>query len=103
LSVNWHDRSLAPERNWDGLYAALLTRLRRAGACFSTAGRAVQWFRCRRAARFVNAVWTGREVRLTIDNVTPAFPALEIRVHHPGGSVSTIPLDASGEYVFELC
>jgi hypothetical protein len=103
LTVNWHDRSLAPERNWNGLYAALLTRLRRTGACFSTAGRAVEWFRRRRAARFVSAVRTGRQVRLTIDNVTPALPALQIRLHQPGGSVSTIPLDARGEYVFDLC
>ena len=50
--VNWHDRSLAPERQWTRPYEALLSELEAAGAWFATAGEAVDWFRWRRAIRF---------------------------------------------------
>ena len=37
--VNWHDRSLAPERLWGRAYEALLGELDRGGAWFATARR----------------------------------------------------------------
>ena len=52
LTVNWHDRSIAPERLWDQTYCELLVALRERGAWFATAGQAVSWFRKRRSARF---------------------------------------------------
>lgn len=52
LTVNWHDRSLAPERLWDAPYQDLLAGLKRRGAWFATAGQTVSWFRLRRSATF---------------------------------------------------
>jgi len=52
LTINWHDRSLAPERLWCECYFRLLKDLKTRGAWFATAGQAVAWFRKRRSAQF---------------------------------------------------
>lgn len=52
VTVNWHDRSLAPERLWKDCYRDLLQDLQGRGAWFSTVGEAVSWFRKRRSASF---------------------------------------------------
>jgi hypothetical protein len=49
LTINWHDRSLAPERQWGGFYRELLETLKESGAWFATASQAVSWFRKRRS------------------------------------------------------
>jgi hypothetical protein len=51
LTILWHERSLAPERLWDGFYIRLLDELRRRNAWLATAGQTVEWFRQRRAIR----------------------------------------------------
>ena len=54
LVVNWHDRSLAPERLWGASYRALLREISRDNrAWLTTAGSAVRWFRWRRSVTFV--------------------------------------------------
>jgi hypothetical protein len=51
--INWHDRSLAPERLSGGFYQKLLDDVDAGGgAWFATAGDAVDWFRWRRSIRF---------------------------------------------------
>lgn len=52
FTVNWHDRSLAPERNWDTAYLELLRLLLNERTWFATGGEAVDWFEKRRACRF---------------------------------------------------
>src|SRR5579864_7636303 len=52
LTVNWHDRSLAPERLWGGCYKSLIQDLKNRGAWFATAGQAVSWFQKRRSVSF---------------------------------------------------
>ncbi|HXC36322.1 MAG TPA: hypothetical protein VNV43_10635 [Candidatus Acidoferrales bacterium] len=86
LTVNWHDRSVAPERLWDSSYAQLLDELRSAGACFLTAGQAVSWFRKRRATTFERI---GDTVKVKIPiNDDPRIPGLRVRIYNP---------DATGE------
>lgn len=48
LTVNWHDRSLFPERLWGQFYRDLVVELERRGAWITTASDAVRWFRRRR-------------------------------------------------------
>ena len=55
ITVNWHDRSLAPERLWGDFYVRLLTELENRGAWFATSAEAVSWFRKRRSAVFESA------------------------------------------------
>ena len=51
LTINWHDRSLGPERLWADAYVTLLRDLRARRPWFATALQAVSWFRKRRAHR----------------------------------------------------
>jgi hypothetical protein len=80
LTVNWHDRSIAPERLWDENYCDLLHGLRDRGAWFATAGQAVSWFRKRRSAQFEI---TGEGViKIAEDQSDDELPALELRRHN---------------------
>lgn len=82
LTINWHDRSLAPERLWGESYRDLIQELQSRGAWFATAGQATSWFRNRRAARFETDSMEPRTVRVKLpvdrcDNL----PELRLRVH----------------------
>lgn len=52
LAINWHQRSLGPERLWDDFYITLLEKLKALNVWFSTASDAVEWFNKRRAVFF---------------------------------------------------
>jgi hypothetical protein len=52
MTINWHDRSLAPERVWDACYRDLIRDMKNRGAWFATAGQATSWFRKRRSVVF---------------------------------------------------
>jgi hypothetical protein len=65
LVVNWHCRSLAPERLWGRFYLRLLANLRAGHVWFATAGAAVEWFKWRRAIRFERAASDPLGVRVS--------------------------------------
>lgn len=50
MTVNWHDRSLGPERQWGDFYRELVGLLEAKGAWVTSGGEAVQWFRRRRSS-----------------------------------------------------
>ena len=52
LVINWHDRSLAPERLWDRFYTELLNEIKSRRVWFGTGSEVIQWFRKRRMVRF---------------------------------------------------
>jgi hypothetical protein len=52
LTVNWHDRSIAPERLWGELYRRLVDECTTQGAWFATGKQATSWFRKRRSVVF---------------------------------------------------
>ena len=51
ITINWHHRSIAPERLWDGFYLRILDELKRRGGCFVCASDAINWFQVRRGVR----------------------------------------------------
>src|ERR1700693_1949154 len=92
LTINWHDRSLGPERLWGEYYSDLIQDLRSRGAWFSTASQATAWFRKRRSAEFKTDSSAPGAVRAHVavdqrDNL----PALRLRIYAPRklGSIST--------------
>jgi peptidoglycan/xylan/chitin deacetylase (PgdA/CDA1 family) len=98
LTVNWHDRSLAPERLWDGAYRRLLEECKAKGAWFATAAQTVAWFQKRRAVTFASA-GDGR-INIQAAGVSDCLPPLRARVFHPdqnGGRFVEHPLPAGGE------
>lgn len=52
LTVNWHQRSLSPERNWDSFYIELLRILDRKNFWFAKGSEIVGWFEMRREIQF---------------------------------------------------
>ncbi len=84
FTINWHDRSLAPERNWDAAYGSLLDMLRREKTWFATAGEAVAWYEKRRAARFEEQGAAGDIPRVKAAAGEAGIgPSLALRVHTP--------------------
>jgi peptidoglycan/xylan/chitin deacetylase (PgdA/CDA1 family) len=80
LTVNWHDRSIAPERLWDRPYIELLEYLKDKGAWFATCAEAVSWFRKRRSAVLEQA--KGVPIKVTLASANDGQPALRVRLHH---------------------
>jgi hypothetical protein len=76
LMVNWHDRSIAPERLWDDFYAELVEKFKSAGAWFCTAAEAAQWFRRRREVRLGSS---GSEAALASSRSETRLPGIRIR------------------------
>jgi peptidoglycan/xylan/chitin deacetylase (PgdA/CDA1 family) len=80
LTVNWHDRSLAPERLWDGFYIWLLTKLKAKDAWFATAAKTVSWFWKRRSATFEQT----EKGRIKIHGGgNDGLPGLRVRIFSP--------------------
>jgi hypothetical protein len=84
LTINWHDRSLGPERLWDDAYATLLRDLRARKPWFATATQAVSWFRKRRAASFASFTKDGGGIRVqpATDSTAADLPPLIARVYN---------------------
>jgi hypothetical protein len=84
LTVNWHDRSLFPERNWDRVYERILARLREENAWFATAAEAVGWFRVRRSIEFAETVIEPGRIRVRLkpraEMLAHSMPALRLRL-----------------------
>jgi hypothetical protein len=101
LTINWHDRSLGPERLWGDAYLALLSELRLRTPWFATAWQTVSWFRKRRAASFTSITQDpgSVRVRLGIDPTASDLPRLTLRVYNSASS--TRKLDSKGNASFE--
>jgi len=83
LTINWHDRSLAPERLWRECYCELVQNLKDRNTWFATASQAVSWFRKRRSVVFEADGFDADSVRARIavehnDNV----PGLRLRIYN---------------------
>ena len=95
LTINWHDRSIAPERLWDEFYVRLLGQLRDRGAWLPNAALAVAWFRKRRAAA-LKWSWSGIDTikvqcRLETDD---KLPGLKVRIFQPRARSLSQPVSA---------
>jgi hypothetical protein len=85
LTVNWHDRSLAPERLWGDFYRRLIWQMEQRKAWFATAAQCVAWFRQRRAAAFETLPGGGITVKLPGPDTE--VPPLRVRVYRPQTTV----------------
>lgn len=105
ITVNWHDRSIAPERQWGRFYEGLVDELKSKGAWFSTGAQAVAWFQKRRSAVFQSVSWEADTLRVKVavqgsDNV----PSLRLLIHNPkgAGQVTAIPSASAGDISISL-
>jgi hypothetical protein len=83
LTINWHTRSLSPERLWGDFYRRLLTEIQKYRVWFGRAQQVVAWFRKRRALRFDSVEYRndGLRVALTSPDGYPD-PSFTVRVYH---------------------
>jgi len=101
LTINWHDRSLGPERLWDDAYLALLRDVRARKPWFATASQTISWFRKRREASFVRVTQDGSSVRVqgATDTTAAYLPPLTLRVYN--GASSGHQLCSKGNALFQ--
>ena len=101
LTINWHDRSLGPERLWGDVYANLLHDLRARKPWFATATQAVSGFAS--GGRYRSPVTTkdGRGIRVepATDSTVSDLPPLTARVYNSG--VLTSNLDPRRHAAFQ--
>src|SRR5581483_11674046 len=81
-TLSWHERSLVPERQWDGAYRWLLAQLRQRGAYVGSARDVVSWFSTRRSVDLQDAGIEADRLRALADRgPRAASPALLLRIH----------------------
>ena len=103
FTVNWHDRSIAPERLWDDFYVNLLDDLKSRGAWFATASQTVSWFKKRRSAVVEKVTWEGERVRVkaSANRGDDNLPGLKIRIHKASArrAESSVRTESAPAYV----
>jgi hypothetical protein len=96
VTVNWHDRSIAPERLWTSTYVRVVKTLRAKGAWFATASQATAWFRMRRSVTF--EMNSDGSVRITLPAGSDAgLPGLTLRKYTERFA------ESDGEALVESC
>jgi hypothetical protein len=83
LTINWHDRSIAPERLWGDFYVRMVAELSQRGALFSTASQAVSWFRNRRAAVFERVGVDGKTAVKVASGEGESSTSMRLRTYQP--------------------
>lgn len=79
ITINWHDRSLFPERQWEAAYRMLIKKLRDRDAWFATASQAVAWFRQRRAVTLAH-LSPENKCAISEQDSVPNLPELRLRI-----------------------
>lgn len=111
FTLNWHQRSLAPERNWDEFYIELLRILKEEKAWFATARQAVNWFNKRRSIKFRTVEYSKDKVQVKINSNNDDISVKHsMRFYYPqtgikntGGYVkSFVDIPWSGEHEVEF-
>lgn len=94
LTLNWHDRSIAPERLWGRVYAEILSELKQAGAWFATGSDVVAWFEKRRAFNF-------NSTSDASNSASDGLPGLIVKKHF--AAAKTFETDERAQLVAASC
>ena len=81
LTVNWHLRSIGPERWWDDSYRHLLRYAESPSVWTATAREVVEWFSLRRSTRFSELDPEQGSLEVSVVG-NPNVPALQLRLHN---------------------
>ena len=91
LTVNWHDRSISPERLWDDFYLWLVGRLQSLHPWFATGAQTAAWFRRRRSIRFTSSS-SATVVNEAGSESAGGLPPMRLRTHAPRHGLTMHPL-----------
>ena len=101
LTLNWHHRSIAPERLWESVYRDALRLFQSRGAQFLTAGEVVNWFRKRRSIEFSEIHHEGPKIRVKLSFASEEISHADqfvLRIYKPIGKDTRKQMgEASGE------
>jgi hypothetical protein len=102
LTINWHGRSLGPERLWGECYRQLLDDLKSSSVWFATASEAVSWFKRRRLTKIDNVVRDGDTVRtrVSVGKSNGDLPAMRLRLHYSPSKHIDVSIKDSTEVQF---
>ncbi|MBX3300755.1 MAG: hypothetical protein KF693_00920 [Nitrospira sp.] len=104
--INWHDRSLAPERLLGRFYAELLNEVREGGRVwFAKVKEAVEWFRWRRSIQFSRVRSSGNDIQIKIAVPPSVGGGALVYVYRAGPSgieTDEMPLDGGGLFSIEV-
>lgn len=85
FTVNWHQRSIAPERNWERFYRDLIEDLKSRDPWFATCVSAAQWFKMRRRIRFdYRETGDGQRTLRVFHGGQEGLPEPILRLYRPG-------------------
>jgi len=90
ITINWHDRSIAPERLWRDFYVNFIDEAERKGAWLANGRDTVLWFRKRRLATFVR-LDSGAVVVNSCDETGKTLPGLSVRTHNSSRYLHGLP------------
>ena len=97
LTINWHHRSVGPERFWDDLYIRLLKEMKENGAWFATAREAVSWFDKRRSVVFRRFDRRGTAMHIQLSCPSgDETPGLVLRVHAHSSHQADLSVNSRG-------
>ena len=104
LTVNWHDRSIAPERLWGEIYRDLLEECKNRHVWFATASNTVSWFQKRRSVTFQRATDMDGQTRLKVSATqrSDELPGLRLRIHKSEAEFIDTIFDNSAEAEFSF-
>ncbi len=103
FTVNWHDRSLAPERLWKGAYLQLLGEIEKRRVWFAKASEVVDWFAKRRGIEFdsIQAAQAGSNSEIRVRASDLIWPRALVRQYRPVPGdwkrLEDVPLEFSDE------
>ncbi len=84
ITINWHQRSLGPERQWGNFYTQILNYLKQRETWFAGGTEAAKWFAKRKTAAFVKVEVVDRVFNVDIKNpADKLLPAIKLRVYKP--------------------
>lgn len=84
LTLNWHHRSIAPERLWDGFYINVLNRLKKQNVWMGTGRQIVKWFKKRRSVSFEKVELVNNTFKVKLSTAAnQEVPDLLLRIHSP--------------------
>jgi peptidoglycan/xylan/chitin deacetylase (PgdA/CDA1 family) len=98
LTINWHQRSIGPERLWDDHYRNLLKMLKKYNVWFTTALYAACWFKTRRDISFEHVNICADKAHIKLSGIkNRSLPAMLLRMHLPAqGEVRTVDVRFAG-------
>jgi hypothetical protein len=89
LTINWHTRSLSPERLWGDFYAWLIGQMKERRAWFANASTLISWFRERRAIQFEEVQGAGGRAWNVTGSGRDAGQPFVLRIYSPLHQEST--------------